>query len=182
CPYRRYMLGTAHRAAGHVDDYRSTCAKMLARFRETKSPQEAASFAYCSIVRDDAVADKQELVRLAKLGSNVRPGSERIHAAALYRAGDHQGALEQFDVAAKHRPPRARDWVRAWDWLFRAMAHHKLGQADQARDCLAKAVKWIEEAEANKTHAASKPDWVGWNERIEVQHLRAEAEKLMSVK
>src|SRR5262249_48106833 len=144
--------------------------------RAPKHPHEAAQTAYACVLRDDAVADKQELVRLAKFGVKRGPGEQRVYGAALYRAGDSKGAIEQFEVAANHPPPRA------WDWLFRAMAHPRRGQGEQARDCLAKAVKWIEEAEANKAHADSKPDWIAWYERVEVQHLRAEAELLMSAK
>jgi serine/threonine protein kinase/Tfp pilus assembly protein PilF len=175
-PERWYSLVIATLASGNVAEYRSASEKMLEQFRETKSPFAAAELAYAAVVRADAVSDKKELVRLAKLGVKLAPGEQRVYAAALYRAGDYQGALEQFDVAAKNYPPRA------WDWLFRAMAHHQLGQAEQARDCIAKAVKWIEEAETNKTHAASKPDWIAWYEGVEVRHLRAEAESLMSAK
>ncbi len=51
--------------------------------------------------------------------------------------------------------------------LFLAMAHHRLGAADKARQCLAGAVKG----------AATPPSW---QEQIRWKFLRAEAEALLS--
>src|SRR5262245_36953970 len=79
-------------ASGNVAEYRSACEKMLERFRETKSPFAAADFAYASVVKADAISDKQELVRLARIGVNLAPGAQRVHAAALYRVDNYKGA------------------------------------------------------------------------------------------
>src|SRR5262249_21551226 len=96
--YCWHLLAVAQLAAGNLDDYRSTCAKMLERFGQTKSPAEALWITYAIVTRDDALSDKSELVRLAKFGSTNAPGAQRAHAAALYRARDYKGALEEFEV------------------------------------------------------------------------------------
>jgi hypothetical protein len=89
------------------------------------------------------------------------------------RAGQHAAAIEQYDAAsAKH--PR-----KAWDWLFLAMAHHHLGHAAEARDCLEKAVKWIDAVDKLPPGGDPATTWVAWYERVEVAHLRREVEQLL---
>jgi hypothetical protein len=73
----------------------------------------------------------------------------------------------------------------AWDWLFLAMSHHRLGRGEEARRYLTKARRWIVAAEADREEklaaGASRTSWHSWNERAEVRALRREAEALLGV-
>jgi len=95
----------------------------------------------------------------------------RAHAAALYRAGQDREAIQHWEEAAKFYPPRA------WDWLFLAMAHDRLGEAAKAQDYLARARDWIAEAGEAATKGSR---WMHWLEQTEVQALRREAETLLN--
>jgi len=66
--------------------------------------------------------------------------------------------------------------LRAWDWLFLAMAHYEQGEVDKARSCLRRGDRWI--AEATRAAAEGRPCW-GWTEKIETRLLHEEARALM---
>ena len=68
---------------------------------------------------------------------------------------------------------------RGWDWLFLAMAHQKLGQVDEAKNCLKKADEWIEQTNRMISRGSTNP-WIGWYEQIEVEHLLKEARALVN--
>jgi tetratricopeptide (TPR) repeat protein len=57
---------------------------------------------------------------------------------ARYRAGHWQAAVEALEQSRK-----LREGGDAVDWLFLAMAHQKLGHAEQAGKCYAQAVQWL---------------------------------------
>jgi len=73
--------------------------------------------------------------------------NREVLGGALYRAGDYQGAVKELMESQKLRAqnrnpvsPRNRVSETIWSCHFLALAHHKLGNADQARDWFAKAV------------------------------------------
>jgi hypothetical protein len=71
--------------------------------------------------------------------------------------------------------------LRAWEWCFLSMAHHRLGQGDQARRCLEEARRWI--AGADQHHGddptAAAAAWGDWTERPTYRLLLREAEALV---
>jgi tetratricopeptide (TPR) repeat protein len=171
-----YELVIAELAAGNLDGYRAECRKMANRFGNTTTASHGNNIAYVAVVLPDSGIDKEEQVRLARIGVGVFKGNERLLGAALVRAGQYEAAIEQFDKATENFPRKG------WDLLFLAMAHHHLGHHSDAKECLAKAVKWIEEADRKKTYADTGSTWIAWYERVEVQHLRTEVEALVSGK
>jgi len=82
--------------------------------------------------------------------------------AALYRTGDYARAIEALQKAWQlgSGGPNGRAW------LFLAMAHWRLGEAEVAREWLRKAVEWIDE---------NRPD------DKERRRLRSEAEELLGL-
>ena len=69
-----------------------------------------------------------------------------------------------------------QSWPRAL--LFRALAEHARGHRAEAKQALEQAVKWLEapsQANPKKTNAAALP----WDERLEADLLRREAESLL---
>ena len=149
---------------------------MRERFGNSTSVAHGNNIAYVAVVRPDCGIEKDDLVRLARQGAALFPGNERLLGAALVRAGQYEAAIEQFD---KSNEKYSR---KGWDWFFLAMAHHNLGHVVEARQCLTKGKKWIEEADKKALYADTASTWIAWYERVEVQHLRAEAEKLTSEK
>lgn len=62
----------------------------------------------------------------------------------------------------------------AWQLLFLAMAHHHNNNPEAAKDHYGKAIKLIE-------NEGSDRSWMRWYERIEVEHVRKEAAKLLGI-
>jgi eukaryotic-like serine/threonine-protein kinase len=162
-----YDLGAAHLGAGDVAAYRRVRTAMLKRFGASPHPGEASQVLYISVVAPAPAEEQAVLVQLSKRAFQYGPNNGRIVGAALLRAGQYEDAIRTFDVAEATFPRRA------WDWLFLAIAHHQLGHADQARHCLQKADEMAEQA-----NRASNV-WIGWQEPVEIQHLRQEAESLI---
>ena len=97
--------------------------------------------AYACIYGPDPVTDLPGLIEVAERSVPTVAGGERVVGAALYRAGRYEQALERFEQSHKVFQPRA------WDWLFLAMIHSRLGHADEAARTLEEAADWIVEAD-----------------------------------
>jgi tetratricopeptide (TPR) repeat protein len=148
---------------------------MLERFAHTEDANAAANVLTACVLRDDAIPDMARLLSLTRLSNQRWHWGAGVHGAALYRARMYQECLESFEVAARiYRP-------RAWDWCFLAMAHHRLGHADEARRCLSEAARWIEEANRHEGDdpSGTQPVWGGWNELAVYPLLLREAQELL---
>jgi WD40 repeat protein len=154
-----YRRGLALLAAGDEAAYRTLCGELLRRFGDTEDAAAAAAVASLAVLRPDAVADIAPLVRLAeKAAGKGRAADLETLGAALYRAGRYADAVKRLGHGTGGS-------IEAQFLL--ALAHHRLGAADKARQCLAGAVKG----------AATAPSW---QEQIRWKLLRAEAEALLS--
>src|SRR5262249_1054255 len=152
--------------------YHEVCTRMIQRFANTPKATQDCLYA-CA---PDRLADTyvEQLVAMGKAAVAVSPRNGvvlRAHAAAPFRAGQNREAIQRWEEARKLYSQRA------WDWLFLAMAHHRLGEAAKARDYLARAKDWI----ATAGDAATKGSkWIAWVEQAEVQALCREAETLLN--
>ncbi len=161
----------AHLGAGNLEAYRQVCADMLQRFEKTRNPALISRMLSACLATPDAVADPAALIALGERAVPAPGGYAGIRAATLYRAGKYDAAVHDFNEAAKAAP------LRAADWYLLAMAHHRLGRADQARQAIDKGARWIETA--NRQETEGKKAWLGWFERIAADCLRREAEALV---
>ena len=178
-PEPRYRIALACIAEGDDDGYRRACADLLARFGASEDPRVASPLAYTCAARPKAIDAPASLVRWGKRAVALFKGNERVLGAALYRAGRYEDAVLRLEEAVRLTTPVA------WDWLFLAMSHHRLGHIDEARNYLTKAQRWIVAAEANRNEKSAtgvpRTTWHSWNERAEVGALRREAEALLGV-
>ena len=94
--------------------------------------------------------------------------------AVLHRAGLWQEAVERLNEAVQLDVKGGQPE----DWLFLAMAHHRLGDAAAARQWLARAIQALDTfyMPGEATDSAQVPSW---NQRLEWQFLRGEAESLL---
>jgi hypothetical protein len=145
---------------------------MLKRFGKTKDPMAASNVVRACVAAPGAVADPAALVPLAELAVKAAPGKARLLPAALHRAGRHEAAVRHFEELAKSGKAGK---LRAADWYFLAMAHHRLGHTEEARKCLDQGTRWLEGAEREVAQGKHWP----WFERVEAEQLRKEAEALL---
>ena len=157
---------------GKVKGYRDTCAEMLDYFGQTEDARTAHWAAWTCVLGRDAVEDWSEVVSLAEQSVE----NDRYLAtlgAALYGAG-------RFDESVRKLSDLTEAWSQgkelptltspAYTWFFLAMAHHQLGNSDEAKSWFDKAVERSEE-ELRDTPA--------WNRRLTLQLLRKESESLI---
>jgi tetratricopeptide (TPR) repeat protein len=163
-------------AVGDQARYREVCAGILAEFGATENAEDANGAAWTCVLGPGATEDLTQPVRLAEKAV----ASKRIYnylntlGIALYRAGQLDLSIQRLNEAIQVHGKEGT----AADWLFLAMAHHRLGKADEARNWLDKAAHWIDNAPEARSKEATgyrQP----WNERLEIQLFRQEAETLL---
>jgi tetratricopeptide (TPR) repeat protein len=163
----------AHLAAGNTKAYRDVCHGMVERFKNTKDSNVAERVVVTCVAAPEAIADSARLVALAELACSVnREWTVGVLGAARYRADKVSPALECLREKAKSAPPRA------WDLLFMALAHHRLGQTADVRDCQARATQWLSIVGPPGIKGGGKPEpkWFNWQEEVAVESLRGELE------
>jgi tetratricopeptide (TPR) repeat protein len=152
--------------AGDREGYRHACARLARRLGGSDDEAALSLVARSCTLAADAVPDLQPQVRRAEqtVGANPRSAPELVRLGALlYRAGQFEPAVRRLEEAARlgGEGPAPRGW------LFLAMANQRLGRGTEAR-------KWLDRAAAG----AGSPS-VPWQERLEYQLLRREAEALV---
>ena len=167
---------------GDVERYRSACREMLDRFEKgaANNPRLASVVAKACALAPDSVLDFSRAERLAE---RCVTGTEKheyrrwfIHARALtdYRAGHYDQAIRWLKRFAPK--PDTTHWDASADasaFAILAMAHHRLGHADEARASLGTA----REVLAKKPQDAMR-DW-SWRDWLHCEILCREAEALL---
>jgi serine/threonine protein kinase len=116
------------------ESYRRTCQDMLDRFGDAGGTEVGARAAWVCSLKPDAGVDLKAAQKL------VDPPSGDLSWAALgalyYRTGHYSQAVEEFEKEGISASPPA---FVAIVWCFRAMAYHRIGEHEKAREWLAKA-------------------------------------------
>jgi WD40 repeat protein/Flp pilus assembly protein TadD len=172
------MQAMVRLASGDRALYRAACGSLLAGTAFSPNVDLSAMAVGMGTLAPGAVDDPAVLVRRAEGLLKKAPDSYVVRAmygAALYRAGRWAEAVEQLHKAMELH---GQDGI-AWDWLFLAMAHHRLGQDKEARSWMDKVVNGPGDA----THEAPLdiPNYNGpaWIPRLAVRILRQEAEAML---
>jgi WD40 repeat protein/tetratricopeptide (TPR) repeat protein len=179
-----YARALLHLRDGDQGGYRKICADMLERFGTgavwtcTLTPNSGADPA-----RIVSLAEKA-LVNSPRDHWHVNPNHGDVHrvGAALYRAGRFEEAVKRLtEATALNAHPYRTNMLCTW--FFLAMAHHRLGHAEEARRWLEQASRATEDAlkppEKSSTAAgAIPPDWA---RKLTLQLLRQEAARLLGL-
>jgi tetratricopeptide (TPR) repeat protein/serine/threonine protein kinase len=121
---------------------------------------------------DVKLRDSEQAVQLARRAVELAPevgASWNTLGVAQYRAGDWKAA-----VVALEKSMALRQGGDAFDWLFLAMAQHKLGKPDEARKWYGQAVQWLEKNAPALAKSPSQAD--------ELRRFQAEAEEVLGLK
>src|SRR5262249_48355913 len=134
---------------GGVADYRNHCRGMLRQWGDTDDPVMAEQIAKTCLLIPDAVPDLRpalQLVNRAVIGPEH--GSYRwyllVQGIAHYRTGQFAKAVDSLNktlsLEGEHRY-HSWPYLKGMALLFLAMAHHQMGQTDQARKALDQALE-----------------------------------------
>jgi tetratricopeptide (TPR) repeat protein len=156
-------------ADGDHTGLRRKRAEMLERFRMTTDPMIANGVAWSSVLAAGEEPDLSEIVRLAELGvsgAKEDQKADRLNTlgAALYRARRYAEAVRRLEEGIQKRKGVS---VEA-DWVFLALAHHRLSHHDEAR-------RWLDRF---RDRSPDLDPRAFWNE-LEIRLLRAEAEAVV---
>jgi serine/threonine protein kinase/WD40 repeat protein len=164
---RRILFRRVH---DDEEGYRRACRQLLERFDVgSVALRTVNDIAWSCALGPSAVEDYGELVRLAEASARSRPAPNRMNTvgALLYRAGRFEDAVRQLERSvAAHGAGGTQ-----YDALFLAMAHHRLGHAEEA-------MHWLDRGTGPAPKNMSKPDASGdtsWIPRLELDTLRREA-------
>jgi WD40 repeat protein/tRNA A-37 threonylcarbamoyl transferase component Bud32/Flp pilus assembly protein TadD len=166
---------------GDEKGYRRTCADMLGRFGKTENPKIANNVAWVCSYAPDAVPDLTPAIELAAKVARSHPrkyATLNTEGAILFRAGRCADAVVRLNAACKEHPRGGGPF----DHLLLALAHHHLEQADEARDCLKEGLRLAELAEGGKLDDPTLPMPLFWIQRLELQILRREAERVINAR
>jgi tetratricopeptide (TPR) repeat protein len=179
-PYPWYARALVHLQLGDRGGFRKACAAMRQHFSASGNSQAVYWTAWTCIQVRDAVDDWTPLVPWAEKALAADPKkSDWLTAlgAVLYRAGRFEAAAQRLTEAeAAFRNAKVPVSTIAYTWLFMAMTRERLGQTEQAKQWLAKAVREIEQPPAER---AKDPGARIWNRKLTLQLLRGEAEALI---
>jgi tetratricopeptide (TPR) repeat protein len=138
-PTTQYHAALLQLAAGADEEgYRKIASSILDRFAGTDDPQVALEVARAGSL-GPGIRDPEKLIALAEKSVARAPGEAwRIYVLglALYRAGRYEEAIAKLNESNE----AGRSWhARALNWPILAMAHDRLGHADEASRWLARA-------------------------------------------
>jgi tetratricopeptide (TPR) repeat protein len=144
-----YRIACLRLYLGDVPGYRRDCQQMLGRYASSTVPGLAQRVAKTCLLAPDASTDSGEL--LAIIDRTLAADTQEDKANSYYqwhllskgigefRSGRFEPAIEWLGKV--HPLNAARDSTVDF---FLAMAHHRLGHAEEARDALSKGVKLID--------------------------------------
>ena len=137
----------------------------LAKGLDPDDPIVLNDIAWYKAIRPDPPKDDlASALDLAQQAIAKTPNEGALHntlGVVRYRLGDWKGAVEALEQSV-----RLRQGGDAFDWLFLAMAHQRLGDRDAARRWFEKTVGWPQQNATN-------------NE--ELKRFRSEAEALLEI-
>jgi tetratricopeptide (TPR) repeat protein len=163
---------------GNLDGYRRMCSEELERF--------GAAAAWPCTLSPGSGADPDRIVSLAE--DLAKWSRDHWHVnqlgAALYRAGRFEEAVTRLTEATELTcHPYRTDMV--YTWFYLAMAHHRLGHAEEARRWLDQALQGTQQAlksPAERPGKSGNTDGAiptNSSQRLTLGPLRREAEQLI---
>jgi serine/threonine-protein kinase len=169
---------------GDVEGYRRVCRQMLDRFGQTSAAVPAYCTALACLLQPEAVPDLKPVLELAEYAVTDTEGRPLYRFYLLTRAlADYrEGQYARVGERLKTCPPRPDgDVADAWAFLCLSLAHHRLDQATEARQELARARALIERSWPRFDRGEQFPSNT-WQEWLVCQFLRREAEALIEGK
>ena len=190
-PSRWLLLALLRSHDGDQAGHREVCARMGERFPGAIDRDFTMDLVRTCTSVPDAPRDPAQLVELARVtieGAPAFPWWLYTLGAAHYRAGQDEAAIRRLRESLEQGP----DWgSRPMNYPLLAMAYHRLGRQDEARQALEEAARAIDGWTA-AMYASGQENWVvnqgapgscpiPWWDLLECQILYREARAVMGL-
>jgi serine/threonine protein kinase/Flp pilus assembly protein TadD len=161
---------------GDEEGCRRTCADLVERYGNSKKVSDLLQLAWNCCLPESKV-DRARVVEWLKKFHAANPTAVPSElAVALFRAGRHREALQNFrriaDAPGWNTNPAHLD-------LHLAMVHHHLGHAAQARKLVGRALEWVERFAETGVLPFGWSEPPKWSARLEFKRLGREAVTLI---
>jgi len=173
------FTASAKLAQGHTDEFRRFSLELVDTIDDSIGAREINRRIWYSMLFPVPSHESARLVALAEqaVAGAATEADRRNHvntrAAALYRAERFEEAIATLEDSIEQRAIGGQ----VEDWLFLAMAEHRLGHANEAREWLAKAESWL--AAPTRKYSNGEPTASHWWIRIGWGVLAREARSLI---
>jgi tetratricopeptide (TPR) repeat protein/predicted Ser/Thr protein kinase len=163
--------------SGDRPGYAKACAHLVEQSGKDKGPRSYHVARACTLA-PDAVADMSLPGRLAgkELQGSREFWSLTEQGALAYRAGRFQEAVPLFEQSLRANP---KPGASVLNWLWLALAHQRLGKAEEARRWLGKAQAWLDQYGDGMPASAEVEVGLHLHNWLEAHVLRREAETLI---
>jgi WD40 repeat protein/serine/threonine protein kinase/Flp pilus assembly protein TadD len=161
---------------GDLEGYRKLCNDMRSRFGADRAPGQDREI----VIRTGTLgpADAAGILEVARKLVTQYPRvtmAQEAFGMSLYRAGQYAEAIKRLNAAVQG----TGGTTLVHDWFFLAMAHHRLGHAEEARKWLAQGLEWLEQSTPDKPRDSSMGAPIIWDGWLKIQLVRYEAEALI---
>jgi tetratricopeptide (TPR) repeat protein len=157
-------------AAGELDQLCRARSDLLDRFGPTTNPMEANGAAWSAALAPGLDAHAEALVRMAELAVNGdsidfwKTDYLNTLGAALYRAARFEDAIRRLEEGIQLR----NGISLPQNWVFLALAHHRLGHRDDAR-------RYLEQLRSRQPSTHPNQFW----DELDIHHLQSAAEAVI---
>jgi serine/threonine protein kinase/WD40 repeat protein len=161
--------------AGDLAGYRAGCAALWQRFGGTSRPETLNLAAWTCALGPDALAEWAATEKAVAAAAAREPGTGPLQStlgAVLLRAGRAGEAVRALEESIRQNTHGGN----AFDWLFLALAQHRLGRSGEARAALEKARDWIAHGDERALPERFIMSPLSWDVRLELELLAREAE------
>ncbi len=168
-------LAAARVACGDLGGYRRFCARVVEKYGHTRDSETANSVGWVCTFAPDAVPDLGPVVRLVEQAVADEPDNSSLLntlGTVLYRANRPADAVERLNQSIRAHGKGGS----AWDLLILAMAHQRLGHAEEARQVLDKALPRLDAVLQGKRTDMDFAAIRSWEDRLELEFFRRDAE------
>jgi hypothetical protein len=140
--------------SGRIEEYRRDLAAVMARIDQTEhAPALSTNLAWAVAVGPAGTAEVEVALGLLESALTLKPDDALLlgaYGSVLYRAGRYRDAVASLTSCIEKRTGERFNLPDSpaglpYDWLYLAMAHHALGDADETR-------RWFD-------HGARYVDW-----------------------
>jgi tetratricopeptide (TPR) repeat protein len=160
--------------------YQEFCTRLLESHLDVEDEGTANGIAWTCALAPRSVEEYAPVLKLSELAvARCKPAKAYMrlntYGGLLYRAGRYNAAIEMLNQSMIAHG----DGGTPQDWIFLAMAHHRLGQGDHASQWLTKARQWLDKAVHDDSGRADVKSLRVW-ECLEIELLLHEAEQYLA--